>query len=75
MFFSDVSVVEISFFLESKGLPLLDDFGDEFGLPHSGELVPVLVVLLTGELSIEFSKVLLLELVVFLKLPLHGDFE
>lgn len=75
VFFSDISVVKFSFFLEVEALPFFDDFGDEFRLSHSGELVPVLVVLLAGKLSIEFGEVFLLELIVFLGFALHLDFE
>ena len=55
MFFSDVGSVEILLFFGSKCLPLLDDLRDEFRLSHSGELMSVFVVFLSGELSVEFG--------------------
>jgi hypothetical protein len=62
MFFSDVGSVEIFLFFGSKGLPLLDDLRDEFRLSHSGELMSVFVVFLSGELSVEFGQIILVKL-------------
>ena len=52
VFFSWVGVVELFFILRPNGFPFLDDLRDEFWLSHSGVLMFVFVVSLSGELSI-----------------------
>ena len=61
MFFGKEGFKELFFFLSVEGLPFLDDFLDEFRLSHSGELMSVLVVLLSGELPVEFGEVCLVK--------------
>ena len=62
VFFGDVSSEEFLFFGEGKGFPFLDDFGDEFRLSHSWELMSVFVVFLSGKLSVEFCELIFVEL-------------
>ncbi len=69
VFFGSVGVVKGLLVLKWESLPFLDDLGDKFGLPHPGELMPVLVVLLSGKLPIEFGQLL------SLKFALHKVFE
>ena len=61
MFFRGVGGVKIFFLGEGESFPLFDDFGDELRLSHSGELMPVLVVLLSGEFPVELGQLFLLE--------------
>lgn len=56
-----VSVVKLLFFTKCEPFPFLDDFGHKLGLPHSWELVSILVVFLSWKLSVEFCQLFLLE--------------
>ena len=58
MFFSGIVGIEIAFFLHPEYFPFLDDLRYKFRLTHSRELMPILVVLLTGKLVIEFGELL-----------------
>ena len=48
----------MEFFLAigAEGVPLSDDFGNDFRLSHFGELVLVLVVLLATELPVDLVQ-------------------
>jgi len=52
MFFLGIGVVELFFLNDFHALPLLNDFRHELRFPHSGELMLVLVVFLSGKLSV-----------------------